>query len=85
MHLFSGSHPALLMSYGTKTRRKPLLLLRLSGLLLLRFATRQFSGLLFQLPPRITRFEPSMHALFLFKRLKKRVLSAGMPLHRRAG
>lgn len=24
MHLFSSSHPALLMSYGTKTRRKPM-------------------------------------------------------------
>jgi hypothetical protein len=39
-------------------RRKPLLLLRLSGLLLLRFETRQFLALLFQLPPRKTRFEP---------------------------
>jgi hypothetical protein len=85
MHLFSSSHPALLMSYGTKTRRKPMLLLRLSGLFLLRFATRQFSGLLFQLPPRITRFEPSIHALFLFKRPSRRVLFAEMPLHRRVG
>lgn len=40
-------------------RRKPTLLLRLSGVLLLRFATRQFCGLLFQLPPRMTRFVPS--------------------------
>ena len=66
IHLFSGSHPTLLASYGTNTRRKPLLLLRLSGLLLLllRFATRQFPALLFQLPPRSTRFEPSMEALF---------------------
>ena len=42
-----------------------MLLLRLSGLLLLRYAVRQFSALLFQLPPRITRFEPSMNALSL--------------------
>jgi hypothetical protein len=40
------------------TARKPLLLLRLSGLLLLRFADRQLLALLFQLPPRFTRFEP---------------------------
>lgn len=38
-----------------KHTRKPLLLLRLSGAFLLRFATRQFSGLLFQEPPRKTR------------------------------
>ena len=31
-----------------------MLLLRLSGLLLLRFATRKLFQLLFQLPPRIT-------------------------------
>ncbi len=35
-----------------------MLLLRLSGQLLLRFAERQFWALLFQLPPRFTRFEP---------------------------
>ena len=40
------------------TRRSPLLLLRLSGVLLLRFDERQFLALLFQLPPRSTRFEP---------------------------
>jgi hypothetical protein len=34
------------------------LLLRFVGLLLLRLAARQFSGLLFQLPPRCTRLEP---------------------------
>jgi hypothetical protein len=28
------------------------------GLFLLRFATRQFVAVLFQLPPRFTRFEP---------------------------
>ena len=35
--------------------RKPMLLLRLSGLLLLRVAERALSGLLFQEPPRSTR------------------------------
>ena len=35
-----------------------MLLLRLPGLLLLRLATRAFAGLLFQLPPRLTRFDP---------------------------
>ena len=64
-NLFRGSHPALLLSYGTNTRRKPMLLLQLSGLLLLRFAVRQFCALLFQLPPRTTRFEPSIIALIL--------------------
>jgi len=33
------------------------LLLRFSGVFLLRFADRQFLALLFQLPPRFTRFE----------------------------
>jgi hypothetical protein len=42
---------------GLKTR-KSRLLLRLSGELLLRFAQRQLDALLFQLPPRLTRFEP---------------------------
>lgn len=41
-----------------------MLLLRLSGLLLLRFAERQFCALLFQDPPRNTRFEPTIAALF---------------------
>ena len=35
-----------------------MLLLRLEGSLLLRFAERQFLPLLFQLPPRRTRFDP---------------------------
>ena len=39
-------------------RRKPMLLLRLVGLLLLRFAARAFCALLFHVPPRRTRFEP---------------------------
>ena len=40
--------------------RNPLLLLEFVGLLLLRFATRQLFALLFQLPPRFTRFEPEV-------------------------
>ena len=52
-------HPSSVLSYGTSTRRKPLLLFLLSGELLLRFDTRQFLALLFQLPPRKTRLEPS--------------------------
>ena len=65
INLFRGSHPTLLLSYGTKTRRKPTLLFRLSGVLLFRLADRQFSAVLFQLPPRITRFEPTTDALLL--------------------
>jgi len=34
-----------------------MLLFRFDGLLLFRFAERQFLALLFQLPPRIIRFE----------------------------
>ena len=37
-----------------------MLLLRLPGSLLLRFADRTFLALLFQLPPRFTRFEPDL-------------------------
>ncbi len=36
-----------------------MLLFRLSGVFLLRLADRQFLALLFQLPPRFTRFEPT--------------------------
>lgn len=39
-------------------RRKPRLLLRLSGCQLLRLATRALAGVLFQEPPRFTRLEP---------------------------
>ena len=39
-----------------RATRKPKLLFRLSGEFLLRFADRQFWPLLFQLPPRFTRF-----------------------------
>ena len=49
-----------------RATRKPRLLLRFSGLLLLRLATRQFSALLFQLPPRFTRLEP--YGMAPFKR-----------------
>ena len=34
------------------------MLFRFDGLFLLRFADRQFLAELFQLPPRLTRFEP---------------------------
>lgn len=44
-----------------RSTRKPLLLFRLSGVFLLRFAERQLSELLFQLPPRFTRFEHFDH------------------------
>jgi hypothetical protein len=37
--------------------RNPRLLFRSSGVFLLRFAGRQFLGWLFQLPPRIARYE----------------------------
>ena len=40
------------------SRRKPRLSLRLPGDQLLRYADRQLLALLFQLPPRISRFEP---------------------------
>ena len=43
---------------GERTRRKPMLLLLLFGLLLFRFATRTLFAELFQLPPRLTRLEP---------------------------
>jgi hypothetical protein len=39
-------------------RRKPILVLRLSGVFLLRVADRQLCASLFQLPPRITRLVP---------------------------
>ena len=38
-----------------------MLLFEFVGLLLLRFATRQLVALLFQLPPRFTRFAPDDH------------------------
>ena len=46
-----------------------MLLFLLSGVLLLRFAARQLIALLFQLPPRFTRFEPfGCHPKFLLHR-----------------
>ena len=47
--------------------RKPMLLLRFVGVLLLRLAERRLFGLLFQFPPRITRLElglPSLPVLY---------------------
>ena len=45
-----------------RATRKPRLLLRFDGSLLLRFADRQLPGLFLQLPPRFTRFEPLDHS-----------------------
>lgn len=53
------------------TRRKPTLLLRLSGASLLRFAERKFCALLFQLPPRMTRLEPTFGHYANFKDFSK--------------
>jgi hypothetical protein len=47
------------LSSELKARRKPRLLFRFDGWFLFRFADRQFLAVLFQLPPRFTRFEPS--------------------------
>lgn len=43
------------LAHGAAATRKPRLLFRLPGSFLLRYAERQFSAELFQLPPRITR------------------------------
>lgn len=48
----------IILSISVLRMRKPMLLLLLSGLLLLRLATRQLLALLFQLPPRFTRLDP---------------------------
>ena len=53
-------HTAL--AWTVLAKRKPLLLLRLSGVFLLRLADRKFAGLLFQLPPRSTRLSQGMQA-----------------------
>src|SRR5207253_87046 len=42
---------------GARARRKPRLWFRFVGVFLLRYAARQFSASLYQLPPRITRSE----------------------------
>ena len=53
-----------------RTTRKPRLLLRLLGLLLLRLETDALLALLYQEPPRLTRFEPDvvfpLYSLSLF-------------------
>jgi len=48
---------AVTLAVSVLAKRNPLLLFRLVGLFLLRFAERRFSGLLFQEPPRRTRDE----------------------------
>jgi len=53
------------LNYGRRAKRKPLLLLLLVELLLLRLATRQLVALLFQLPPRKARLEPTIISFFL--------------------
>lgn len=53
-----------------------MLLLRLSGSFLLRFAERQFRALLFQLPPRKTRFVPDA-----LRRLPKPFFATPSNLH----
>ena len=57
--LSAAARPCLLYRFTSweAARRKPRLLLRLSGLLLFRLPAVQFLELLFQLPPRFTRFE----------------------------
>ena len=47
------------LSAELRATRKPRLSFRFSGSFLLRYADRQFSAGLFQLPPRITRFRPN--------------------------
>lgn len=56
------------LSLTVLARRKPRLLLRLPGSFLLRFAERQFLALLFQPPPRLTRFEPEPGPMPLLRR-----------------
>ena len=63
----------LLCRTSYRARRKPRLLLRLSGVLLLRFDTRQFLALLFQLPPRFTRLEPYGVCSFLPRHLVHKI------------
>lgn len=57
----SCSHEYIMLASSEleRARRKPLLLFVFDGVLLFRLATRQFVALLFQLPPRRTRLEPS--------------------------
>lgn len=60
IHIRQLWHRRALAAPPSHTTRKPILLLRLSRLLLLREAQRQFSGLLFQEPPRSSRFSLSL-------------------------
>ena len=53
-HVLARSRPY----WAEPTRRKPRWLFRRPGVFLFRLAERQFWALLFQLPPRLTRFEP---------------------------
>jgi hypothetical protein len=64
-----------------EARRKPRLLFRLSGVFLLRFAERAFVALLFQLPPRFTRFEPIDHAPDIFVTLSYEIANWPHPPH----
>ena len=67
------------------TRRKPRLLLRLPGVFLLRFAERKLKALLFQLPPRLTRFVPlSERAPQLYSHFGYTSASEGSKKRRRA-
>jgi hypothetical protein len=61
--------PAIPLSYGTNTIRKPMLLLWLPGSLLLRLDVRQLTALLFHEPPRSTRFVPSIITRYRKERL----------------
>ena len=48
---------ATILPLSVLAKRKPMLLFRLVGVFLLRFAERRFCGLLFHEPPRLTRLE----------------------------
>ena len=56
----SGRSRSVLLPHGrgARARRKPRLSFAFAGVFLFRYAAPQFSAELFQLPPRITRFEP---------------------------
>ena len=49
-------------THRAEDKRKPRLLFRFPGSFLFRFADRQLSPSLFQLPPRFTRFEACEHS-----------------------
>ena len=55
-------HDRVQSKVGVLARRKPTLLLRLSGWLLLRLAERRLLGLLFHEPPRRTREDGAVQA-----------------------